>query len=327
MPKYKYNWKEIQKFYDKGNTFRDIEREFGVNSVSICKARKRGDFISRSNSEAQKLSQKKNPRKHSEETKKKLSKIRTEYLKKNPDKVPYLLNHHSKGMSYPEKYFEKLFRNENIELVYHFQIGLYQLDFSDPVRKIDIEIDGEQHYVDKKIFKSDRRRDKFLQDLGWITYRVRWSHYMKMDMDTKKLVVQQIKELVKNRRTKSEVDISIQDFMNSLVDKKKPKKIKKCICGKDIGSRSTYCKSCKPEKIKKKCELCLNMINKVSSLCPSCFHLGNRKVERPSKEELEKMIKEMSWTAIGKMYNVSDNAVRKWARSYGIEWKKRKKSN
>jgi 5-methylcytosine-specific restriction endonuclease McrA len=41
-----------------------------------------------------------------------------------------------------------------------------------------------------------------------------------------------------------------------------------------------------------------------------------RKVERPTKEELDNLIKDYPMTKIGKMYNVSDNAVRKWIKSY-----------
>lgn len=52
--------------------------------------------------------------------------------------------------------------------------------------------------------------------------------------------------------------------------------------------------------------------------------LKSRKVERPDKQKLEEMIQTMSWLAIGREFKVSDNAVRKWAKSYGIEWKKRK---
>ncbi len=43
-----------------------------------------------------------------------------------------------------------------------------------------------------------------------------------------------------------------------------------------------------------------------------------RKVERPSKEELSEEIKTLSYCAIGRKYGVSDNAVRKWAKSYEI---------
>jgi transposase-like protein len=43
-----------------------------------------------------------------------------------------------------------------------------------------------------------------------------------------------------------------------------------------------------------------------------------RKVERPSKEDLQKLIKDMPITHIGKMFGVSDNSVRKWAKRYKI---------
>lgn len=43
-----------------------------------------------------------------------------------------------------------------------------------------------------------------------------------------------------------------------------------------------------------------------------------RKVVRPSKTELKQMIGKMPWTVIGRKYGVSDNAVRKWAKSYEI---------
>ena len=49
---YKYNWKEIQEFYDLGNSWRDIEKKFGANQATIDKASKRGDFVSRSQLDA-----------------------------------------------------------------------------------------------------------------------------------------------------------------------------------------------------------------------------------------------------------------------------------
>lgn len=52
------------------------------------------------------------------------------------------------------------------------------------------------------------------------------------------------------------------------------------------------------------------------------FHL--RKVERPCKEELEKLIKVLPFTHIGKKYGVSDNSVRKWVKNYGIKLKSKR---
>jgi 5-methylcytosine-specific restriction endonuclease McrA len=41
-----------------------------------------------------------------------------------------------------------------------------------------------------------------------------------------------------------------------------------------------------------------------------------RKVDRPSRENLDKLIEQYPMTTIGKMYGVSDNAVRKWKKYY-----------
>lgn len=45
-----------------------------------------------------------------------------------------------------------------------------------------------------------------------------------------------------------------------------------------------------------------------------------RKVERPSKEILEKEINESSFCALGRKYGVSDNAIRKWCKAYKINF-------
>lgn len=50
-----------------------------------------------------------------------------------------------------------------------------------------------------------------------------------------------------------------------------------------------------------------------------CYRLASRKVEWPSKEQLANDVANMSWSAIGRKYGVSDNAVRKWAAKLGIE--------
>ena len=49
-----------------------------------------------------------------------------------------------------------------------------------------------------------------------------------------------------------------------------------------------------------------------------CRSIGRRKVERPSKGQLIELMKTGSWSSLGRMFCVSDNAVRKWAKSYDI---------
>jgi hypothetical protein len=135
-------------------------------------------------------------RKHSEETKAKLSEIRKKFLEENPDKVPYLLNHTSK-VSYPEQYFLDCFSDvdENIEFQHH--IFRYKLDFANPVEKLYFEIDGEQHYVDKRIVEHDIRRTEKLTELGWTGVRIRWSHFQKLNEEEKRNKILEIKKEMK----------------------------------------------------------------------------------------------------------------------------------
>lgn len=90
-----------------------------------------------------------------------------------------------------------------------------------------------------------------------------------------------------------------------------------CIdCGKEISSKSTRCTHCSIMKNR----LCVkNTIKKKRIKESPQERLSNRKVERPSKEELEKLLWEKPTTKIAEQYDVSDKAVGKWAKSYGIE--------
>ncbi|MCP6758965.1 MAG: group I intron-associated PD-(D/E)XK endonuclease [Fischerella sp. CENA71] len=47
--------------------------------------------------------------------------------------------------------------------------------------------------------------------------------------------------------------------------------------------------------------------------------IHTRKVERPSKEELQKLVWEKPTTQIAKDFGVSDKAVEKWCKVYGVE--------
>lgn len=115
---------------------------------------------------------------HSDEHKKKISEGRKKYLNEHPDKVPYLINHHSKGDSYPEKYFKEVFDNENVEYKQNYYQSGYFLDFAWPDKKLYLEVDGEQHYRDKRIVEHDKKRTQKLLEDGWTCLiRIRWSEY------------------------------------------------------------------------------------------------------------------------------------------------------
>ena len=177
----RYDWPLIQKDHDDGMSWRQLQDKYGVTSSTIVKAKQRGDFISRNKSEAAKIY----PRKPlTEQHKLNLSIARTKYLKENPDKVPYKLNHYSKGQSYPESYFEKWLLDKEVSFISEQQVSIYSIDFR--IGDIALEIDGEQHYVDERIVKSNFYRDEYLKSLGIETIRVRWAHYQKLSNEDKK---------------------------------------------------------------------------------------------------------------------------------------------
>lgn len=87
-------------------------------------------------------------------------------------------------------------------------------------------------------------------------------------------------------------------------------------CGKEISRGASKCSDCvsRATELKpiKTCK-CGKQITKTATQCLQCLGLRLRKVKtRPSKEELEKLVKETSYVAVGKRFGVSDNAIRKW---------------
>lgn len=67
------------------------------------------------------------------------------------------------------------------------------------------------------------------------------------------------------------------------------------------------------------CIVCGKVIGKESTYCIQCLGKKHRVVKnRPDREELKQLIRTTPFTTIGKMYNVSDNAVRKWCKTENL---------
>lgn len=73
--------------------------------------------------------------------------------------------------------------------------------------------------------------------------------------------------------------------------------------------------------IKHFCIDCGVEILSTSQRCVSCNNKLQRKAERPDKDTLYWEIKTTNFSAVGRKYGVSDNAVRKWCKSYGLPTK------
>ena len=71
----------------------------------------------------------------------------------------------------------------------------------------------------------------------------------------------------------------------------------------ELTEKKYYCKNCGKERNK----------NLRNTICSVCSNRKRRKVkDRPSKEQLLKEIEETNYCIVGRKYDVSDNAIRKW---------------
>ncbi len=90
----------------------------------------------------------------------------------------------------------------------------------------------------------------------------------------------------------------------------------------------------KKELIVKTCPICNNifktMRTKTKYCSNKCSTFSYRKVMRPAKEELQELLWSIPTSCVAKQFNISDNAVAKWAKSYGLSkpprgyWSKKK---
>ena len=61
---------------------------------------------------------------------------------------------------------------------------------------------------------------------------------------------------------------------------------------------------------------CGKEMDKKAKQCINCYTIIQRKTIRPPYDQLKNEIKELGYSATGRKYGVSDNAIRKWIRFY-----------
>lgn len=79
----------------------------------------------------------------------------------------------------------------------------------------------------------------------------------------------------------------------------------------DFSKHYNYCIDCGKE------------INLYSKRCPQCMHISQRKIERPSRQELKQLIRTTPFTQIAAQYKVSDKAIRKWCQAVNLPYQKK----
>lgn len=148
-----------------------------------------------------------------------------------------------------------------------------------------IEINGNQHYtVDGNLKDYYQERSNLIQASGWKLFEY---HYSIVYNDK---MVDQIVEDIINEKQICNYTVNYSKVIN-YSKSRKTKKEYFCSCG--------------------------NKIVYSSKQCTACATLKSRRFEI-TKEELEKLVWEHPTTTIAKIYNVSDNAIGKRCKLFGI---------
>jgi very-short-patch-repair endonuclease len=208
----------IKKDYSENNfSIREIKKKYNIKSNTWIQNFLKG--ITRTPSEALKLAHKKYPSKfkHSEETKKKLCKIRLNFMKKNPESTAWRKKNEP---SYPEKCFISFLKQYEYDKKYLIEreksVYPFYVDFAFVQVKLAIEIDGSQHIKNEERHNRDLIKDKTLIDNGWKILRIT-ENAIKTDWDSVKKTL----DLMITDNTKNYEKVGI------FLSKKKYKKVER----------------------------------------------------------------------------------------------------
>ena len=305
----KYNYILIQEDIENGLTQRELSSKWGISISTLCVASRKGKLKFYGSKESFKRRLELGlvkPQKHSAETKAKLSRKRKEYLKKNPDKVPYRLNHSSK-VSWPElKFAEELIRRNIGGWYYEYRNGIYSYDFAFPDLKLDVEIDGHTHTL-PKVQKIDAERDEWSRSRGWSVLRI-------TAKDLKNNFEESMGRVLEAVKGHQDLDFRVLESfceMKHFYEKGLSRRSRKSSKKRLKPFKDYKCKNCGTVKSSR---------HKLLYCSEECrAEVRSSRSNRPRKGLLSSLVESgMSLVQIGKEFGVSDNAVRKWMKSYGI---------
>lgn len=329
---------DYQYYYNQGNSFAETVKHFkGKFSRKFL----RKNLIKRKPHETLILKHSQGKYKkfnHSDETKKKCSEKRKEYLKNNPEVVENW-KRSNKNHSVPcEKWKEYLTKN-NISFVAEYKPLLHKeryfaIDIAFPDKKIGIEINGGFHYDENKNLKPyyQNRHDLICAE-GWFLFELPYVCSYNVE------IIEKIITKINSTINLSEFDYREYDHLIKMKKIKIPKvpkiplfnyptieelsdlvKTNTCMelskkfnipykkFHSHYNGKITFYKKTYPKKIKPS-ELNPNWRHESKSNC--------RKVkDRPSLDQLKIDIEQSGYVGTGRKYGVSDTCIKKWIRKY-----------
>lgn len=294
-----YNWDEIQKKYDAGMSFNELAKEYNTDRYIFGVASKEKLLKVRNSSDAAKMAQKLKKVDCKEwwtpERKKQRSEEKKAFFKEHPEKHPNrILANNRKKMSYPERLVYDYLIDEKIPFIHNAPVLEFFVDFlvGDKI----IEVDGERwHDVDKDKIRDCKIKNAFNINIIRLPAKV---------------INEKGGSIVRNIINDKSTGMS-EEVLNIIKEIKNAKVLKRQL---EKTEYNLICQSCKNY---------FTTVNKYRMFCSNeCKGASNRKVDRPSAQQLQTDIENLPVTGIGKKYGVSDAAIRKWCISYGISFKK-----
>jgi very-short-patch-repair endonuclease len=223
---------------------------------------------------------------------------RLKFMKDHPEQTAWRLS----NLSYPEKIFkqkcEELKLHEKHLIIREKSVYPYFIDFAFENEKIAVEIDGAQHTLKERI-ESDLRKDAHLISEGWRVIRFTASQVQKNIDYCINIILEFLNTELKYKTV-------------GLYDYKEYKKESDSIKLREVGIRKEI-KKRDVEKTKRDEERIINcgLTNEELSRA-----IKQRKVGRPDYNTLINFIQSNGYSATGRKYGVSDNAIRKWIKTY-----------
>jgi very-short-patch-repair endonuclease len=326
---------EIIKLYQEGKSYRDIQSLTGAYSAQVASA-VRG---MRSCKEAQQLARSQGKGKLSDEGRLALSKAgqkacrRTgKYWTKPEQEFRKLLRSLGLGVRLPKALEEALDveSDSDASIAFQYPIQRYVCDFVDVNEKLVFRIHGDFWHANPVLYSEDqltaiqrhnRKQDaccrRYLESKGWNVCDV-WESELHWNVDAVKERIRATRKLV----TPPPLQGGDAGF-DPLVAHDWSEKLRE-LWFKKPRSKSKLALVC--EECQK--QFCVSSENKRSRArrfcCKSCSSSYYQKQQhascrrKPDKEQLASEIVTESWCAIARKYGVTDNAVRKWAKGYGL---------
>lgn len=200
------------------------------------------------------------------------------WFKNNPEKTAWRLS----NMSFPERIFKEKCEELNLHkthlIIRERSVYPYFIDFAFENEKVAVEIDGSQHQLEERK-KKDEKKDQTLISNGWRVLRFT------------------AKEIQFN------TDFCFKKVLSFITGDTKFEKV-------GIFEPSSL-KEEQKNRLESERKINGGFTNKELDR-----FIRDRTVVRPSYDQLINEINEFGYSATGRKYSVSDNAIRRWVKSY-----------